>query len=85
MAKLRATDIIAALLLSSSSVFAAPTQHGVTFLFPVPGLTLYYLDTVNVSYTSTFSSPSLLTFCSNGNNLSMKGEKNSHGLLAVDH
>ena len=39
------------------------TQIGVTFLFPTSGLEFKYLDTVNVTYTSSFGSPLLYTFC----------------------
>lgn len=43
----------------------AVAEHGVTFLYPVDGLTLNYLDTINVTWTSNFSSPQLFTFCTN--------------------
>ena len=43
-------------------------DHGVVFLYPTSGLTLNYLDTVNVSYTSHFTSPLLYTFCYDPNN-----------------
>ncbi|KAH8678275.1 hypothetical protein BX600DRAFT_493572 [Xylariales sp. PMI_506] len=52
-------------LLMSLGVFAA--SNGVTFLFPTEGLTLYYLDTINVTYESDFSAPNLYTFCDSGN------------------
>jgi hypothetical protein len=47
-------------------------NHGVTFLYPTQGLTLNYLDTVNVTYLSPFPTPKLYTFCVNstGNLLS---------------
>lgn len=38
-------------------------DHGVVFLYPPSGLTVNYKDTVNVSYTSNFSNPQLITFC----------------------
>jgi len=38
-------------------------DHGVVFLYPPVGLTVNYKDTVNVSYTSNFGSPQLVTFC----------------------
>ncbi|KAL5319368.1 hypothetical protein ACEPPN_012419 [Leptodophora sp. 'Broadleaf-Isolate-01'] len=42
---------------------AADKDTGVTFLYPPAGLTFNYLDTINVSYTSPFSSPYLVTYC----------------------
>lgn len=42
-------------------------QNGVTFLYPTKGLEFYYLDTVNVTWTSNFTTPFLFTFCSNPN------------------
>ncbi|EJT72962.1 hypothetical protein GGTG_09813 [Gaeumannomyces tritici R3-111a-1] len=45
-------------------------QNGVWYLYPPEGgLTLYSLDTVNVSYISPFGSPNMFTFCDNGNKL----------------
>ncbi|KAH6684240.1 hypothetical protein B0J14DRAFT_646149 [Halenospora varia] len=43
----------------------AVDNHGVNFTYPIEGLTLYRLDTVNVSWTSNFSTPLLYTFCKN--------------------
>ena len=52
----------------------AEDDHGVTFLFPnittQSDLTLYYMDTVNVSYISPFPSPNLYTFCNSGKTFS---------------
>lgn len=50
-------------LFCSALVVADTNNHGVTFLYPTPNLTFNYKDTVNVSYTSNFSSPQLFTFC----------------------
>lgn len=41
----------------------ATANCGVEFLYPQPGLTFYYLDTVNVTYTSNFSNPTLFAWC----------------------
>lgn len=49
------------LLLSGGA--RAETDNGVTFLYPAGGEMFYYLDTVNVTYTSSFSEPYLFTFC----------------------
>lgn len=51
-------------LLLSASGARANGENGVTFLYPAGGETFYYLDTVNVTYTSSFSQPYLFTFCS---------------------
>ncbi|KAI0596797.1 hypothetical protein F4775DRAFT_562800 [Biscogniauxia sp. FL1348] len=45
----------------------AENTNGVTWQYPTSGLTFYYLDTVQVTYTSNFSDPNLYTFCSDGN------------------
>ncbi|KAG4427252.1 hypothetical protein IFR05_017266 [Cadophora sp. M221] len=42
---------------------AADKDTGVTFLYPPAGLTFNYLDTINVSYTSPFRTPYLVTLC----------------------
>ncbi|KAH8902584.1 hypothetical protein BR93DRAFT_868656, partial [Coniochaeta sp. PMI_546] len=39
---------------------------GVEFLYPQPGLTFYYLDTINVTYTSNFTNPTLFAWCGQG-------------------
>ena len=41
----------------------ATANCGVDFLYPQPDLTFYYLDTINVTYTSNFSNPTLIAFC----------------------
>ncbi|KAI1497860.1 hypothetical protein F5X99DRAFT_351216 [Biscogniauxia marginata] len=41
----------------------AENTNGVTWQYPTEGLTFYYLDTVQVTYTSNFSGPFLYTFC----------------------
>lgn len=47
-------------------LFLTPTvaanNHGVTFLYPVIGLTFNYLATVNLSWLSPSSAPLLYTF-----------------------
>ncbi|KAI5923567.1 hypothetical protein F4810DRAFT_199198 [Camillea tinctor] len=52
----------------------AENTNGVTWQYPTRGLTFYYLDTVQVTYTSNFSDPNLYTFCSdeNGNTVQKK-------------
>jgi len=45
--------------------FALAGENGVTFLYPTEGLTLNYLDTINVTYLSGFEAPVLYLFCSN--------------------
>ncbi|OIW33018.1 hypothetical protein CONLIGDRAFT_556141, partial [Coniochaeta ligniaria NRRL 30616] len=44
----------------------ATANCGVEFLYPQPGLTFYYLDTINVTYTSNFSNPTLIAWCGSG-------------------
>ncbi|KAH8683242.1 hypothetical protein BGZ60DRAFT_215130 [Tricladium varicosporioides] len=60
-----------AILIFLIGVVMAVDNHGVNFTYPTEGLTLYRLDTVNVSWTSNFSKPLLYTFCKNktGDNL----------------
>jgi hypothetical protein len=60
--------LLTAFLVTPTTVSA--DDHGVVFLFPTPGLTFYYLDTVNVQYTSSFPSPNLYIFCNGGYNFS---------------
>lgn len=55
--------VIFTALLSAAITMAADKDTGVTFLYPPAGLTFNYLDTINVSYTSPFSSPYLVTYC----------------------
>lgn len=43
----------------------ATDNHGVTFLYPTAGLTMYYMDNITVVYESNFSAPRLYTFCGN--------------------
>lgn len=38
-------------------------QLSVTWIYPKGGEVLYYLDTVNVSYQSSYPQPWLYTFC----------------------
>lgn len=52
----------AGLVLISSS--AAKNVDGTTFLYPLGGESFYNLDTVKVTYESTFLAPVLYTFCS---------------------
>ena len=52
----------------------AESENGVTFLYPAGGEMFYYLDTVNVTYTSSFSSPYLYTFCSTADDTVRQGE-----------
>ncbi|KKY33926.1 hypothetical protein UCDDA912_g06118 [Diaporthe ampelina] len=54
--------LVAGLALISSS--AAENIDGTTFLYPLGGESFYNLDTVKVSYESTFLAPVLYTFCS---------------------
>lgn len=54
--------LVAGLALISSS--AANNVDGTTFLYPLGGESFYNLDTVKVSYQSTFLAPVLYTFCS---------------------
>lgn len=61
------------------TVNAAPNENGVEFLFPTDGLTLNYMDTINVTYTSPFPKPLLYTFCTNKTNTKKLIEsKSSH-------
>lgn len=53
--------LVAGLLLISSS--AALNVDGTTFLYPLGGESFYNLDTVKVTYESTFLAPVLYTFC----------------------
>ncbi|PBP24874.1 hypothetical protein BUE80_DR004228 [Diplocarpon rosae] len=51
-------------LLCFAAVVRGAGIQSVEFLFPPIGLTLNYMDTINVSYTSAFSKPLMLyTFC----------------------
>lgn len=60
-----------ALAFLARQVSAQVDNHGVTFLYPVgDNLTLYYLDTLNTTYTSPFASPLLYIFCDSGNDFS---------------
>jgi len=53
-------------LLCVSSVRADDPDHGVTFQYPINDMPdVHYLDSVNVSWTSNFSSPKMFTFCAN--------------------
>jgi hypothetical protein len=59
---------LVAILLSSQLVLCVPDSSGddqasVTWVFPKGGETFYYLDTVNVSYQSSYSEPWLYIFC----------------------
>jgi hypothetical protein len=51
------------LFLWSGVAYAA--VNGVTFQYPTDNLTFNYLDTVNVTWTSNYANPRLLTFCKN--------------------
>lgn len=55
------------LFLASSLLWAssAGVLNGVEFSYPTKGLTFYYLDTVNVTWTSQFPTPHLHTLCKN--------------------
>jgi hypothetical protein len=55
------------LLLLTNSPTVLADDHGVVFLYPTRGLVFYYLDVVNVSYTSSFPTPNMYTFCDGGN------------------
>ncbi|PQE32677.1 transmembrane alpha-helix domain-containing protein [Rutstroemia sp. NJR-2017a WRK4] len=48
---------------------AAENTYGVEFLYPTEGLTLHYMDIVNVTYTSGFPSPQMWVFCSNASDV----------------
>ena len=50
-----------------AAVVSGAEKNFVTFLYPPAGLTLNYMDTVNVSYTSQFPKPVLYTFCTKPN------------------
>lgn len=64
-----AMNIICALFLLFLPVLVNSDSHGVTFLYPQStDITLNYMDTVNVTYLSPFSSPKLYTFCVNTTN-----------------
>lgn len=65
---MRLTSALA--LLATTTVHAVPNKNGVDFLFPVDNssLTLNYLDTIVVTYTSNFTNPLLYTFCTNVSN-----------------
>ncbi|KAE8452715.1 hypothetical protein EG329_013974 [Mollisiaceae sp. DMI_Dod_QoI] len=52
-----------AVLLFATIIIAADKDNGVTFSYPPAGLTFNYLDIINVSYTSPFPQPVLLTIC----------------------
>ncbi|KAK2628727.1 hypothetical protein QTJ16_001830 [Diplocarpon rosae] len=63
--------------------FAAVARGGgiqnVEFLFPPIGLTLSYMDTINVSYTSTFSKPLMLyTICTKVNSVGPVKKQNQY-------
>jgi hypothetical protein len=55
--------LVAGLVLIPSSA-ANNNLDGTTFLYPVGGESFYNLDTVKVTYESTFVAPVLYTFCS---------------------
>ncbi|ORY54547.1 uncharacterized protein BCR38DRAFT_147679 [Pseudomassariella vexata] len=57
-----ATTSLALLSLRVASAF------GEKFLYPTAGLTLHYLDTVNVEYQTTLYNPRLYTWCYNADN-----------------
>jgi len=62
----RTRELSSRILLLSNLLFSiAAAQNGVTFLYPTAGLTINYLDTVNVTYESNFTSPLLYSFCTN--------------------
>jgi len=56
---------VLSLFICISSVWGISGDHGITFLYPVDGLDVHYLDSVNVSWTSNFSEPRMYTFCIN--------------------
>ncbi|KAF7930079.1 hypothetical protein BELL_0030g00230 [Botrytis elliptica] len=45
--------------------YTGADDHGVVFLYPTDNLTINYLDTVNVTYTSPFPEPQLWIYCQN--------------------
>ncbi|KAB5523000.1 hypothetical protein GE09DRAFT_487184 [Coniochaeta sp. 2T2.1] len=47
---------------------------GVEFLYPQPDLMFYYLDTINVTYTSNFSNPTLFAWCGQSSSPTQKYE-----------
>ncbi|KAF7879459.1 hypothetical protein EAF04_000655 [Stromatinia cepivora] len=49
--------------------YAVADDHGVVFLYPPKNLTVNYLDTINVTYTSLFPEPELWIFCQNASDL----------------
>lgn len=49
--------------------YAVADDHGVVFLYPPKDLTVNYLDTINVTYTSLFPEPQLWIFCQNASDL----------------
>ena len=72
-------------------------DHGVHWVFPpdglqpssttnppASGLTFYYLDTINVEYTSSFSKPLLYTFCNGGYRQSESLDSTSRVIPAAD-
>ncbi|ROW00715.1 hypothetical protein VSDG_03347 [Cytospora chrysosperma] len=55
---------LVATLLFLSFPFAVASDSSATFVYPTGGESFYSLDYVNVTYQSTFASPTLYTFCS---------------------
>ncbi|TEY46282.1 hypothetical protein BOTCAL_0317g00020 [Botryotinia calthae] len=45
--------------------YTGADDHGVVFLYPTDNLTINYLDTDNVTYTSPFPEPQLWIYCQN--------------------
>ncbi|KAF7897130.1 hypothetical protein EAF00_005358 [Botryotinia globosa] len=45
--------------------YTGADDHGVVFLYPTDNVTINYLDTVNVTYTSPFPEPQLWIYCQN--------------------
>jgi hypothetical protein len=63
-------------LLIPSLVLAQPncsSNHGVVFTFPTTGDVFNYGDVVNVSWTSSFTTPLLYTFCANSTSGDIQG------------
>ncbi|KAI1329079.1 hypothetical protein F5Y16DRAFT_367362 [Xylariaceae sp. FL0255] len=59
----RQITVAAGFLVTPTTQQYIGSDHGVSFEYPVTGLTLNYMDSINVTYESPFSSPLLYTFC----------------------
>jgi hypothetical protein len=59
-------SLVASTVFALSSGVATANKCGVEFLYPTPGLSFYYLDTINVTYVSNLSDPTLFCWCGQG-------------------